>query len=247
MYELLSTPSHPICGAGKSGAVARCSVAAPPRPGHRREGRERDRLHLRPGTGLCHTPRIALKESPMQRFMRRPKHLLLGVALPLFCLASAASVRADSKVYQDVLHSTGLVEVPHPEGRITYGTCWLVDEHGLALTGQHVVKDAVEVVVYFPAYRDGTAIPELAHYHRHVAAVHGRVVHRDTHRISLSSNWTASRTTSRRCPWLRKVPAPVIRSTRSAIRAFSRVSCGATPPGKCARCTRPRSARRPVS
>src|SRR4029077_11410061 len=29
------------------------------------------------------------------------------------------------------------------------------------------------------AYRDGTLIPELAHYHRHVAAVHGRVVHDD--------------------------------------------------------------------
>src|SRR5262249_20066156 len=119
----------------------------------------------------------------MQRFMRRPKRLLLGVALPLFCLASAESVRADSKVYQDVLLSTGLVDVPHPEGRITYGTGWLVDdEHGLALTGQPLVKAAAEVVVYFPAYRDATAIPELAHYHRHVAAVHGRVVHRDTDR-----------------------------------------------------------------
>ncbi len=119
----------------------------------------------------------------MQPFMRRPKRLLLGVAHTLFCLAFAESVRADSKVYQNLLRSTGLVEVPHPEGRITYGTCWLVDdEHRLALTGQHLVKAAAEVVVYFPAYQDGTAIPELAHYHRHVAAVHGRVVHRDTHR-----------------------------------------------------------------
>src|SRR5438132_4671699 len=101
--------------------------------------------------------------------MQRPKRLLVGVALTLFCLASAESVRADSKVYQDVLHSTGLVEVPHPEGRVTYGTCWLVDdEHGLALTAQHVVKAAGEAVVYFPAYRDGTVIPELAHYHRQV-------------------------------------------------------------------------------
>ena len=124
-----------------------------------------------------------MQESPVQRSMRRPKRLLLGVALTLFCLASAESVRADSKVYQNLVRSTGLVEVPRPEGRITYGTCWLVDdEHGLALTAQHLVKAAAEVVVYFPAYRDGTAIAELAHYHRHVAAVHGRVVHRDTHR-----------------------------------------------------------------
>ena len=119
----------------------------------------------------------------MQRFRWRPKRLLLGVALPLFCLASAESARADSKVYQDVLHSTGLVEAPHPEGRITYGTCWLMDdEHRLALTAQHVVKAAAEVVVYFPAYRDGTVIHELAHYHRHVAAVRGWVVHSDMDR-----------------------------------------------------------------
>src|SRR5262249_13446795 len=124
-----------------------------------------------------------MKESPVQRFMWRPKRVPLGMALTLFCLGSAESVRADSKVYQDVLHSTGLVEVPHPEGRITYGTCWLVDdEHGLALTGEHLVKAAAEAVVYFPAYRGGTAIPEFAHYHRHGAAVRGRVVHRDEHR-----------------------------------------------------------------
>jgi hypothetical protein len=123
------------------------------------------------------------QEFPMQRFMRRPKRLLLGIAVPLFCLAPAESVRAESKLFQDVLHSTGLVEVPHPEGRTTYGACWLVDEeHRLAITGQHLVNGAAEVVVYFPAYRDGTVIPELAHYHRYVAAVHGRVVHGDKHR-----------------------------------------------------------------
>jgi S1-C subfamily serine protease len=117
------------------------------------------------------------------QLMWRPKRLLLGVALTLFCLASAESVRADSKVYQDVLHSTGLVEVPDPDGSVAYGTCWVVDrQHGLAVTSRHVVGDTAEVVVYFPAYRDGAAIPELDHYHRHVAAVPGRVVHRDVRR-----------------------------------------------------------------
>ena len=119
----------------------------------------------------------------MQRLIRRTKRVLVRVALILLCLASAESLQADSKIYQDVLRSTGLVEVPRPEGRVTYGTCWLVDDkHRLALTSQHVVKNAAEVVVYFPSYRDDTAIPELAHYHRQVAAVHGRVVHRDSHR-----------------------------------------------------------------
>jgi hypothetical protein len=36
------------------------------------------------------------------------------------------------------------------------GTCWVVDKpRGLALTCHHVVGDAKEVVVYFPAYRNG--------------------------------------------------------------------------------------------
>jgi S1-C subfamily serine protease len=116
----------------------------------------------------------------MQRFMRRPKRILLGVALAALCLASAGVGRADSLIYQSLLRSTGLVEVPDPEGSVTYGTCWVVDrQRGFALTNEHVVGDAAEAVVYFPAYRDGTAIPELAHYHRQVAAVRGRVVHRD--------------------------------------------------------------------
>ena len=64
----------------------------------------------------------------MPRFIRCPKGVLASVAFIILCLASAESARADSRVYQDVLHSTGLVEAPHPEGRITLGTCWLVDE-----------------------------------------------------------------------------------------------------------------------
>jgi S1-C subfamily serine protease len=126
---------------------------------------------------------ILIQESAMQRSIWRPKRLLLGVTFTLFCLACAESARADSKIYQDVLLSTGLVEVPHPEGRTSYGTCWVVDdEHKLALTSDHLVKAEGEVVVYFPAYRDGTVIPELAHYHRHVAAIHGRVLRRGTQR-----------------------------------------------------------------
>jgi S1-C subfamily serine protease len=118
-----------------------------------------------------------------RRFMRRPKHVLLGVALALLSLTCAESMRADSKVYQDVLRSTGLVEVPDAAGSVTYGTCLVVDrQRGIALTARHVVGDAAEVIVYFPAYRDGAAITELDHYHRQVAAVCGRVVRRDVRR-----------------------------------------------------------------
>ena len=48
--------------------------------------------------------------------------------------------------------SIGLVEVPHPKGWVTYGTCWLVDrQRGLAPTSQHVVGGTAEAVVYVPA------------------------------------------------------------------------------------------------
>jgi hypothetical protein len=59
----------------------------------------------------------------MQRFMRRPKRLLLGLALALSLasagvasagVASAGVARADSQVYQNMLRSTGLVEVRLP-------------------------------------------------------------------------------------------------------------------------------------
>jgi hypothetical protein len=76
------------------------------------------------------TPMILVKESLVQRFMRRPKRLLLGVTLTLFCLASAESVRADSKVDQKMLHSTGQVEPgKHSDGGLLHsaedpGTDW---------------------------------------------------------------------------------------------------------------------------
>jgi hypothetical protein len=80
----------------------------------------------------------------MQRFRWRPKRLLLGVALTLFCLAFAESVPADSKVYQDALHSTGPVEVLHPDGRTMYGTCWLVDdEHRLPGSPLHLAEEPI--------------------------------------------------------------------------------------------------------
>jgi hypothetical protein len=119
----------------------------------------------------------------MQRFTAGPRHILPGVTIAALCLAFAGVGRADSPVYQSLLHSTGLVEVPDSEGSVTFGTCSVVDrERGLALTAQHVIGDAAEAVVYFPVYRDGAAITELPHYHRQVAAVRGQVIHRDAGR-----------------------------------------------------------------
>ena len=171
----------------------------------------------------------------MQPFMRRPKRMLLGVALAALCLASAGVGRADSPVYQGMLRSTGLVEVPHPKGSVTYGTCWVVDrQRGLALTSQHVVGDAAEAVVYFPAYRDGAAIPELAHYHRQVAAVHGRVVHRDVRRDLALLRLDALPDHVQAIPLAAQSadPGDTVHSIgNSGVR---RGRCGATPPGRCA-------------
>jgi S1-C subfamily serine protease len=132
---------------------------------------------------LTTPPRDPPEGVSVRRLIRGPKSVLLGVAVAALCLASAGVGRADSLVYHSMLRSTGLVEVPDPEGSVTYGTCWVVDRRrGLALTSRHVIGDAAEAVVYFPAYRDGAAITELAHYHRQVAAVRGRVVHGDVGR-----------------------------------------------------------------
>jgi S1-C subfamily serine protease len=119
----------------------------------------------------------------MQRFTRAPRRVLPVVTAAAFCLAFAGVGRADTQVYQSLLRSTGLIEVPDRQGSVTYGTCWVVDrQRGLALTTQHVIGDAAEAVVYFPVRRDSGAITELAHYHRHVAAVRGRVIHREVRR-----------------------------------------------------------------
>lgn len=119
----------------------------------------------------------------MQRFTVGPRRILPGVTVAALCLVFAGAGRADSPVYQSLLHSTGLVEVPDSEGSVTFGTCSVVDrERGLALTAQHVIGDAAEAVVYFPVYRDGAVITELPHYHRQVAAVRGQVIHRDAGR-----------------------------------------------------------------
>jgi Trypsin-like peptidase domain len=116
----------------------------------------------------------------MQSFTRGPRRVLPGLTIVAVCLAFAGVGRADSEVYQSLLRSTGLVEVPDRQGSVTYGTCWVVDrQRGLVLTAQHVIGDTADAVVYFPVYRDGDAVTELAHYHRRVAAIRARVIHRE--------------------------------------------------------------------
>src|SRR6266404_5762694 len=106
--RFLSIQSRPTCGAGRSAAAERCSVAAPPGPEMSPKPTRTRPATPEPHARAMHQQMNLMKESPVQRFIRHPKRLLLGATLTLFCLASAESARADSKVYQDMLHSTGL-------------------------------------------------------------------------------------------------------------------------------------------
>ena len=124
----------------------------------------------------------------MQPFMRRPKRMLLGVALAALCLAfnrSWGGPRARS--INACVRFTGCGRDARPQ-RLTVDVRHLlgsVDRQRVArpTASQHVVGDAAEARrSTFPPTRDGATIPELAHYHRQVAAVYGRVVHREMRR-----------------------------------------------------------------
>jgi len=97
---------------------------------------------------------------------------------------------------------------------------------GSLLPPQHVVEDAAEAVIYFPAYRDGAAIPELTHYHHQVAAVRGQVVHCDVPRDLALLRLDALPETWWRYPSRRTAPVPAMRSIRWAIPAPPRGRCG---------------------
>jgi S1-C subfamily serine protease len=94
----------------------------------------------------------------------------------LFLLV-VGEARANPDIYQRTLRSTGWLLVPKDEKECALATCWLVDrDRKLAVTCQHVVGDAREVLVYFPKADQGEVVAEAGHYLRNVAAVRGRVL-----------------------------------------------------------------------
>jgi len=102
------------------------------------------------------------------------------LAAVILILACASVSRANPELYQRTLGSTGWVLVPHSAEKISLGTCWLADrDRRLAVTCQHVVGDAQEVLVYFPCCVNGETVTEACHYLRKVAAVNGRVIATD--------------------------------------------------------------------
>src|SRR5262249_61097485 len=93
-------------------------------------------------------------ESAMQRFTWVPRRVLPGTTVAALCLAFAGVGRADTRVYQGLLRSTGLVEVPDRQGSGAYGTCWGVDRRrGLAGTTPAGMGDSTEPRGYLPGRR----------------------------------------------------------------------------------------------
>jgi S1-C subfamily serine protease len=84
-------------------------------------------------------------------------------------------------LHRKLLRSTGLVVASsrHP-GKVTYGTCCVVDQaRRLVVTNWHVVRGQREVEVYFPSYRNGKVVASFTHYAREPGIV-GRVLARSS-------------------------------------------------------------------
>ena len=106
------------------------------------------------------------------RMMRLVPPMLSAALL----LLAAGPAQCDPLLYQKALSSTGWVVVPRSSG-ISFGTCWVADHNRrLAVTCNHVVGDAREILVYFPRCKEGRPIVDAASYLRDYSAVTGRVV-----------------------------------------------------------------------
>jgi S1-C subfamily serine protease len=110
---------------------------------------------------------------------RRVHHLAASLAVALVWLAPTAAAPASPDAYRQLLRSTGWVVVP-TAGKLSAGTCFVADRRQrLVVTCRHVVGDATEALVYFPAFEKGKVIVDADYYLNHVAALHGRVIARD--------------------------------------------------------------------
>jgi len=119
----------------------------------------------------------------MLRRIDSPRRVALRVAVLAIFFAVPSPARADADLYDKVLRSTGWVIVPKDEKDNAMGTCWLLDkEQKLAVTCQHVVGDATEVLVYFPRTGKDEVIAEASYYLRKTPAIYGQVIAADAAR-----------------------------------------------------------------
>lgn len=109
--------------------------------------------------------------------------VFVALVVVTWCLTTGTASRADTKVYDKALRSTGLVVVPQENNGVSYGTCWLADrEHKLVITNQHVVGEGAEALLYFPIFENGEVLTEYAAYRKKVAPIRGRIVASDARR-----------------------------------------------------------------
>jgi hypothetical protein len=88
---------------------------------------------------------------------------------------------ANKRVFQRMLRSTGWVVMPQRGGRLSMGTCWVLDaRRRLVVTNKHVVANHRRVKVYFPKYRRGKLVTaSRAYYFKKSGRIAGRVLATD--------------------------------------------------------------------
>jgi serine protease Do len=105
--------------------------------------------------------------------------------LLVLTLTSAASPAEANPAVQRALRGTGWIVVPRGQGpnATSSGTCWVVDqERRLVVTNWHVVREFLDIRVYFPTYHEGRVITAVDHYRKNVTPLRGRVIATDARR-----------------------------------------------------------------
>jgi hypothetical protein len=117
----------------------------------------------------------------MTRSQTNLRRAFVGLIVIAWSAATTSVSRADAKIYDKLVRSTGLVVVPQENNSSSVGTCWVADrEHKLAVTNQHVVGKGTEALIYFPMFQNGDVVSDYAAYRKGVAPIHARVVHSDS-------------------------------------------------------------------
>lgn len=119
--------------------------------------------------------------------VRYPRTALRCAALAAFVLVASSQARAGT--YRQVLRSTGWVST-QKAGKGSSGTCWLLNrEQRLAVTNAHVVagrKGRRSVFVFFPLYREGRLVRDVAVYRKQLLGIPARVAAQNrTHDLAL--------------------------------------------------------------
>lgn len=108
----------------------------------------------------------------------------LGPTLALTLLLGAtSSVQANSKIYHTALRSTGWLVVSKDNGQLGVATCWVVDQKKKhAITNHHVVREAADLKVSFPKFRNSKLLSNSWFYYHENEPLRARVLTSDSKR-----------------------------------------------------------------